>query len=93
MLKFEIHSTDYRTMSGTKNGRPWTMFKQEAYAYLLSRDGKQKPHPDRTEINLDKDEHGNPKVYAPGVYQLHPASFHLDQYGGLAVAPKLVPAK
>lgn len=94
MIKFEFYTgADVRAVNWAKNGRSGTIHKQECYVHLLDRQGKAKPHPEKTSVNLEVDEMGRPIVYAPGVYQLHPASLYLDKFGGLAVAPKLVPVK
>lgn len=92
MIKIEIHSSDVRTINYVKNGKPGTLYKQEAYASLMDRQGKAKPYPEKTEISVPLDQNGHPKAYMPGVYQLHPSSFYLDRFGGLSVAPVLVAA-
>lgn len=95
MIKVEIHSADVQTINylSKRDGKPATMFKQEAYVSLLDRQGKQKPYPEKTTLNVPTDQNGHPKPYAVGVYQLHPSSFYLDRFGGLSVAPVLVPVK
>lgn len=93
MIKIEIHSSDVQTINYTsKKGAPATMYKQEAYAHLLDRHGKQKPYPEKTSVTCPVDQNGHPKPYMPGTYQLHPSSFYIDRFGGLSVAPVLVPA-
>lgn len=92
MIKVTVHSAEVRTRSGTsKMGKPYTMHSQVAYFHTLGRDGKPNPYPDKGEVILETDDHGNPKVYQPGEYQLHPASLYVGQYGSLEVAPKLAP--
>lgn len=94
MIKFEFYTgAEVRTVNWSKNGRAGTIHKQECYVHLLDKGGKPKPHPEKTSVNLDTDERGIPQPYAPGVYQLHPASLYLDKFGGLAVAPRLVAVK
>lgn len=94
MIKFEFYTgSEPKAINWSKDGRSGTLYKQECYVHLLDRKGTPKPHPERTEITLDTDDRGQPKPFAPGVYTLHPASFYLDRFGGLAVAPKLALAK
>ena len=94
MIKFEFYTGgEIRQVRWAKDGRSGTIHKQECYVQLLDKSGKPKPHPEKTTINLEIDDRGNPKPYAPGVYELHPASFYLDKFGGLAVAPRLVLSK
>ncbi|HWI05604.1 MAG TPA: single-stranded DNA-binding protein [Acidimicrobiales bacterium] len=93
MLKVTVSSPEVRTRSGISKAKnkPYTMHSQTVYFHTLGRDGKPNAYPDKGEILLDTDEHGNPKPYAPGEYQLHPTSFYVGDYGSLAVSPRLVP--
>lgn len=94
MIKFEFYTgADVRTVNWAKNGRSGQIHKQECYVHLLDKNGKPKPHPEKTSVNLEVNEHGVPKPYSPGVYELHPASLYLDKFGGLAVAPRLIQSK
>lgn len=95
MIKIEIHSAELQTINyvSKRDGKPGTMHKQEAYVYLLDRQGKQKPYPEKTSLPVPTSDHGHPKPYAVGTYHLHPSSFYLDRFGAISVAPVLVPAK
>lgn len=85
MIKIEIHAAEVVTINTIRG----PMRKQSGYAYVLSRDGKPNPHPNRCEVIL-KDQQ---PPYAPGVYTLAPQSVYTDRYGGLALAPVLVPVQ
>ncbi len=92
-IKVTVPSAEVRTRSGVSKskGKAYTMHSQTVYFHTLGRDGKPNPYPDKGEVLLDADDHGNPKAYAPGEYQLHPNSFYVGEYGSLAVSPRLVP--
>lgn len=81
MVKIEV-SGEVLPSKGEKRPR-----KQVCYVYLLTREGQPQPHPTKFYLPIWSD--GQP--YAPGNYTLAPASVYVDQYGGLALAPKLVP--
>lgn len=95
MIKFTVISDVVRENKGVaaKSGKPYHMFFQTAYAHTYDKAGNLNPFPEKLELVLDLDEHSKlPKTYAPGEYQMHPASLYMGQYG-LEVAPKLVPLK
>lgn len=95
MLKITVISSDVRNMKGVAkvSGKPYDMDFQTCYAHTFDRkSGKPNPFPEKIELTLTKDDNGQPLVYAPGEYQLHPASLYVGQYG-LEVAPRLVPFK
>lgn len=93
MIKIEIHTSELQTFNyiSKRDQKPGTIHKQEAYVYLLDRQGKQKPYPEKTSLNVPTDQNGHPKAYPAGVYQLHPSSFYLDRFGSISVAPVLAP--
>ena len=95
MIKVTIIDTKVRENKGisAKSGKPYHMHFQKAYAFLHDKDsGELLPFPDALELTLKTDPVGNPIVYSPGDYQLHPSSLYMGQYG-LEVAPKLVALK
>lgn len=95
MLKVTVISSDVRHQEGIgkASGKPYSMDFQVAYAHTFDKkSGKPNPFPEKIELTLEKDERGNPAVYAPGDYELHPSSLYVGQYG-LEVAPRLVPLK
>lgn len=93
MFKVSLPSVITRNMAGLgkTSGKPYNMDFQMAYIHLFGRDGKALPFPEKFELILDKNDQGQPLVYAPGEYLLHPASLYLDRTGNLAVAPRLAP--
>jgi len=94
MITVEIHSAELQTIPYVnKRNQPAKLYKQEAYVHLVDRQGKKKPYPEKTSISVPIDNQGNPVAYAAGTYILHPASFYLDRFGGLSVAPVLHAAK
>lgn len=47
MLKIEVKSTEINDRSGNKNGRPWQIRTQEAYALIKNRNGTDAPYPEK----------------------------------------------
>lgn len=94
MIKVSVLNTEVRNMKGIAkvSGKPYDMNFQTAYAYTYGKDGQLNPFPEKIELTLDSDSQGQPKVYAKGDYQLHPASLYVGKYG-LEVAPRLVVLK
>lgn len=92
MLKVTVASSalDHMTGLGKESGKPYSMFKQTVYFHTVDKDGVPNMFPEKGNVLVEKDAHGNGLAYAPGVYQLHPSSFRLDNYGGLQVATRLV---
>lgn len=93
MIKVSVPAVVTRNMSGVgkTSGKSYNMDFQTVYVHTIGRDGKVAPFPEKVEIILDKNEQGQPLVYAVGEYQLHPASVYVDRTGNLAVAPRLAP--
>lgn len=95
MIKFTVFNVKLRESKGIAkvSGKPYHMHMQTVYAHTYDKSGELNPVPEKLELILDLDEHsGQPKTYAPGEYQMHPASLWMGQYG-LEVAPKLIPIK
>lgn len=93
MIKISIIDTKTRQNKGIgkASGKPFDMTMQKCYAFTHDREsGELNPFPEAFDIILKKDPAGNPEIYAPGDYQLHPSSIFMGQYG-LEVTPKLVP--
>ena len=74
---------------GKTSGKPYNMDFQTVYLHTVGKDGKTAPFPEKIEIILDKNEQGQPLVYAPGEYLLHPSSVYVGRDGNVAVAPRL----
>lgn len=94
MIKVTVVSAEVRDFKGIgkASGKPFHMRMQTVWCHTCDKHGNINPFPEKTEIKLDADERDNVTPYAPGEYQLHPASLYMGQYG-LEVAPKLVPLK
>lgn len=93
MIKVSIPAVITRNQAGVgkTSGKAYNMDFQTVYIHTIGKDGKPNPFPEKTEIILDKNDQGQPLVYAVGEYQLHPASLYVDRSGNLAVAPRLAP--
>jgi hypothetical protein len=82
-IMIEVTSTEVKTRSGTsQRGKAYTINEQAAY---MHKGGD--PYPEKIKINL---ENGQPP-YMAGNYSLASSSFYVDQFGGIAVRPILVP--
>jgi hypothetical protein len=86
MLKVSVPAVQTRTIT-SKAGKQFVL--QTIYLHTFARDGKPNMFPEKTEVFLDTDQAGQPKVYQAGDYQLHPSSFYVDQRGNIAVAARL----
>jgi hypothetical protein len=78
-MRIEVTSEKVVENSGTsaKNGKPYTIRKQAAYAHIADADGvvcKQ-----RLEIQLDRMD----EPYKVGAYTLHDSSFMVGDFGSL----------
>lgn len=94
MIRITVAQAAARAINYTdKAGKPARFYVQPAYAHTVDREGNTPPYPEKFELMLDKDEHGNPLTYAPGDYQLHPSSVYVDRNGRLAVSARLAPLK
>lgn len=93
MIKVSVPSVVTRNQAGIgkTSNKPYNMDFQTVYAHTIGKDGKPNPFPEKTEIILERNEQGQPLVYAIGEYQLHPGSLYVDRSGNLAVAPRLAP--
>lgn len=93
MIKVSVPKLPLRNMSGIgkTSGKSYNMDFQTVYVHLFDKDGQPLPYPEKTEIILAKNDQGQPLAYAPGEYQLHPASLYVDRSGNIAVAPRLAP--
>lgn len=77
MIKIEVKSSETRYVTGTsKRGKPFAFYKQEGFAHLPDA-----AYPVMVELSHDKVE----DVYAPGMYQLMPASLYVDGYHSLCL--------
>ena len=92
MLKISVTSAEVRNQRGNAkaSGKPYDLYFQTVYVHTFDRSGKPNPYPEKTEIILDKDEHGSPLVYPVGDYILAPSSIYVSRNGDMAVQPRLV---
>lgn len=83
MIKIEIASTDVGVKSGVavKTGKPYSIREQQAFAYVLDRDGQPQKYPQAIRINLRDDQ----APYAVGLYTVDPRSFYVDRFDNLAL--------
>ena len=80
-MKIEIVNQEFEQISGTdRNGRPFNMRKQQAYASL---EGQKYP----TAIMITLGENQQP--WPVGMYEVGGGSFYVDRYGQLALAKTL----
>lgn len=89
MIRIEVKTTEVQTRNGTRqNGTPWSIRSQEAYAYTLDSNGKQRPYPERISLQLDD----NQLPFPIGTYELSPASIYVGDFGRLMMGrPQLSP--
>jgi hypothetical protein len=88
MLKIEVKDTEINDRSGNKNGRPWQIRTQMAYAHIKNRNGTDAPFPEKIQINLDN---GNANrapqpPYAVGVYYLADSSIYVGDFAALSIS-------
>jgi Helix-destabilising protein len=81
MIRIEVTA---EVTAATAPNRPRN---QLAYAYVIGRDGKPLPHPERVFLPVWRDD----APTAPGFYTLAPQSVYADKHRSLALTPKLVP--
>jgi len=93
MIKVTVPQGELRHMQGNAkaSGKPYSLFFQTVYLHTLGKDGKPHQFPEKAEIIVEKNDHGQGLAYGPGEYQLHPASVYVDRSGDVKVAPKLIP--
>lgn len=81
-------NVQYKT--GKRAGQVGTMIEQEAWAFLLDRQGNPAPYP--TKIVLDLEEGAQP--YPVGSYTIAPGSFYVGDFNKLKIGRLvLVPLK
>jgi hypothetical protein len=85
MLKIEVKSTEITERSGNKNGNPWHMRNQEAYAHIQNRNGTAAPYPEKIILSLDNGNSNRaPQApYAVGTYYLSDSSVYVGDYSSL----------
>jgi hypothetical protein len=87
MVKITVESVDITQREGSmKNGKAKPR-EQTIWVHTLTKDGKPQPHPVRGRHTLWE---GDVPLVV-GTYTLAPQSIFVDRFGGLAIAPTLVP--
>lgn len=84
MIDIEIESTSVKTKSGVaaKTGKAYSIREQQAWAYLLHPDTKQKQkHPVSIVLTLED----NQEPYPTGSYIMHPASIYVGSFDRLNI--------
>lgn len=90
MIRIEVEKTNVKEKSGVKNGKPWTIREQEAWAHILGDDGKPGRYPVKMKMQLEKEQ----EPFAPGLYILEPRSVMVGDFDQLTVGRVyLVPVK
>lgn len=91
MIRFTVPALPLRQMKGIgkTSQKPYDFHVQTVYVHTVDLEGKPSPFPEKTELSHDKPE----DAYAPGEYQLAPASIYVDRMGRLAIGAKLVALK
>lgn len=87
MIRVQIETTVVDTKSGiaAKTGKPYSIREQEGWAYLMGRDGKPLPHPQRVRFSLEDDQ----PPYDLGEYTLDPSSLYCDKFNQLSLRARL----
>lgn len=94
MIRITVAQASARAISYTdKKGQAAKFFVQPVYAHTVDENGNPPLYPEKVELALDKDDHGQPKVWPAGEYQLHPSSVFVDRNGRLAISARLAPLK
>lgn len=83
MIKIEVLSTEVntKTVQRKTDGKSFTFHEQDAYAFVVDKDGKAQKYPVRMVVTLDDKQ----EPYRPGFYALAPATLYVDKFGALTV--------
>jgi hypothetical protein len=74
MIRIEIESDKVHEKAGTsKAGRPYSIREQDAYAWLIDRNGNSERFPTKITLQLENDQ----RAYAPGNYSILPQSIYV----------------
>lgn len=88
-IQLSIESEQVNVKSGNNARGPWQIREQEAWAYLVNRDGTAQKYPTRVMVQLEE----NQPPYAAGAYTIAPSSFYPGQFGSLMFKVRLVPVR
>jgi hypothetical protein len=89
MIKIEVKSEFVHVKQGTstRTNRPYEIREQEAYAFVLDRDGNAQPYPQKVRIMLEKGQFPHPV----GTYTLAPESLFVDRFDQISIRARLRP--
>ena len=89
MIKIEVVSTLFDEKSGTgKNGKPYVIREQGAYAHVLDEQGKPGKYPVACKLALE----GDQPPYQPGFYTFDGRAVFVGDFGRLSLGRvKLTP--
>lgn len=93
MYRVQIVDIETRTIEYTdKAGETAAFTLQTCYIWLVGKNGKPAPYPEKLDVAVERDDKGNPRPpLPPGEYTLAPSSVYVDQRGRLAIQPRLQP--
>ena len=91
MIRIEVDSITVEERRGTgKNGKPYCIREQGAYAHVLDEHGRAGKYPVRCKLNLDEEQ----APFAPGDYQIDPRSLMVGDFDRVTVGRlRIVPLK
>lgn len=87
-IEVDTKLVDERRGTG-KNGKPYCIREQDAYAHVLGEDGKPGKYPVKCRVGLEEEQ----PPYEPGFYQIDPRSvmvgdFHRLSFGRVRLIPE-----
>ncbi|BCX89517.1 hypothetical protein MIN45_P1890 [Methylomarinovum tepidoasis] len=86
MIEIEVKSSHVETRTvRPRNGDPFDVYEQEAYARTYGPDGKPRPYPERIRIALES----TSSPWPVGTYILHPASLYVNRFGDLSISRQI----
>lgn len=91
MLRVKVETTNVDERSGEKNGRQWRMRNQEAWIYLVGKDGKEAPFPTAIKVPLEvarNEGEPNQPPFVEGEYNLPASAIYVKKFGDLAISTK-----
>jgi len=83
VIKIEVVANVVHTRTVTPKApstkAPFQVREQDAYAYMVDRNGQVERHPQKIRLDLDRDQ----PPYEPGFYTLNPQSIYVGKWGTL----------
>lgn len=83
MIKIEVKTEHVNEKSGitATTQKPYKIREQTVWAYLVSKDGSEKPYPTETRVLLEDGQF----PYKPGFYTISPQSIFVGQFEKLSI--------